>query len=284
MLDPVTLTAAAGAVTTIGAFFAGRFMRRERNSTAPGVNKSAQAIADSELVAALSALRLPPDTVRMLRDKVKTLQELEDAVAMLRSGSQVSVQDRMLPCAVAHVRSRYGKHASDIGRLLAIAQCGTPDLLHPAFQSIANDMQVVGEGLGKAMEPKLRQRIEHGPWVIRDLTMRGHLMDRRREKEEGRGKFLPHQTQSWDVIRPLENGILSVVRYTVYDSRAKVTSEWPVTQFDAIADGQPEFWLAFATARIDVLLRRKASTTSYVHGNLLEWTRFVEALQAATST
>ncbi|MBI4534040.1 MAG: hypothetical protein HY711_08825 [Candidatus Melainabacteria bacterium] len=283
-LDPVTIAAAAGAATAVTSFFLGRRSARPKDATKRAYSKQEQAIGEVELIEALSALRLPPETARMLKEKVRTLQELEDAVAMIRGGAIRSVTEKMFPCAVAYAGQHRGTEADLIAKALVIAQCNAPHgVVHPAFAAIASDILVAGESFVEVMRGTIRKiedSTQSGLWIDWKLQQEGWRSDRRHRLFSHLDGPYRCNTHTRDVIWPSERGTIQLERVTCYDTLGEVISRYVPVEFDPNGSSEERlFWLAFARRRIDKLLTRAYKSTDFaVNGDLLAWTRFVEVL------
>lgn len=281
-MEPFALSIVAGGVGTVMAFCLGRYSRRRKPAPAePAPSRADQAITEAELISTSVELRLPVEIVRLLAAKVSTVGQLEGLVASVRSAALKSVETNMMNLAVEYARQRGLNQPELFAKLLVIAQCSAPEgVVHPAFASIESDILVSGDKICKLMEhqkAEWEKRIQNGSHIQAARVREGQESDRL-YRLGGYGS--QRQTHTWDVLVPTDQGGIRIERITAYDSLGKITSHCHPAEYNLRNDAeQTAFWAAFAQRRMDELVGRVPRASGFsVHGSLIDWTRFLNAL------
>ena len=185
----------------------------------------------------------------------------------------------------------YGSE-SLLAKMVVIAQFGAPQMVHPAFASIENHLHALyptplWASLAESMRAKIaeidRNTIQNGHWVNRESSEKAaseRYSVRRPYSDYTWKNGLVH---SWDVIEPNEKGTMILNRCTVYDDIGRIKSDYAVLSYDHCSDeNERKFWLALAGKQVERFVKPydRAYVSFNIHGNLMSWSRFLEALQA----
>jgi hypothetical protein len=295
-IDPITAIAAGAVALTATGFCLGSAWRKSRTpkESAPSAPAAPalqdQAIGEVELIEALVALRLPPETARLFKDRVSTMQQLQDMVAMIRGGAKRSVEEKMFACAMSYAREHSLGDTTLAAKALVIAQCNAPEgTVHPAFATIRTDILVAGRTVNEALRGQLSQMecgIQSGSWVQERLREEARELPRYERYGYGYGSRSHCDTYTRDVLQPSDRGTLQLERITTYDDLGDLTSRMVACEFNPPrTEAETHFWSTFARARIEAMVKREYDKDSFsVRGDLLIWTRFLSALGNAPSS
>jgi hypothetical protein len=231
------------------------------------------AVTEFEVIEGLSQFGLPEETLSALRERIKTVEQLKHAVEMIRTDSCRHAQEQMLPLARAYVaEAKITDHTDEMVKSIIIGQLSTSKgAVHPAFASIAGQLEAIGPDLWRLLTNALSEqiakvldsKIQEGPWVAASFDP----------------KSTNTTTASYDVIEPTKTGQLRVTRVTANSSREHLTS---ICEFDPCrTEAERQFWVHVAVANIDSYVNVNHGVGERLcRGDLLTWSRFMAALEA----
>jgi hypothetical protein len=313
LLYPLLIAAIAAIAATAGAIggycFANyRKVLASRKPPAPqGIEESAQAVTQLEIIEALGALGLSSETVSRVQGNITTVAQLKSVVAQLNGAASRDVKNKMLPLAVQYLtelQSTSGTKESPqfLAKLIVIGQFSAPSgTVHPAFKSMDEQLAALqrteswadlSQELNAEISNNERSSIQQGPWVRSDLVAKvRNEFEREREiwreiraprPREFRRE--PSQPYSYDVIEPTDEGMIAVKRCTRYGGvrlEDNTSSDSRVCEYDPCRTfEESQFWIAVATRQMERFVGiAKTENEFRMHGNLLNWTRFLEAIQ-----
>jgi hypothetical protein len=238
----------------------------------PPPKDSEMAVTEFEVIEGLSQFGLPEATLSALRQRIKTVEQLKHAVETIRTDSCRHAQEQMLPLAKAYVaEAKITEHADEMVKSIIFAQLVvSKGAAHPAFTSIAGQLQAIGPDLWRSLETALNQqianeldsKIQDGPWAAASFNPTG----------------INTKPSTWDVIEPTKTGTVRITRVSANASR---TARTPICEFDPCrTEAERQFWLHVAAANIDSYVTDNHGLEGHCHGDLLTWSKFTAALEA----